>query len=135
MPFFCLRRPERITTLRLTHFVSNMQYVSFAIWNAHKFFIDLWEQIPDSASSAQAQVGQLVETLAPKDETNPWKYILFAMSFALSLYAEGSASTKAGLRVPGQTSTLLNNIFFPPSTQVSDRDIALCISEVQADSK
>lgn len=90
-------------------------YVTWSIWNTQGFFLDLYNAIGDASSPAQGNIGKIVTTLDPPSHGTPtWEYVFEALSFGLSLYAEGSVITKAFLRSVPQTSTLLHGLLFPP---------------------
>ena len=91
-------------------------YITYAIWNSNRFFENLWDAIGSASGSVGLQVGKLVDQLSPSAKNLDGKYFMMAIAFALSLYAEGRAATKALLRVPGQTTTVLIALLYPAGT-------------------
>ena len=87
-------------------------YVAWNLWNTAGFFLDMWTAIGAAEASSQAGIGQIVALLdPPKKENVALDYVFEALSFGLSLYAEGSLIVKALIRSTAQTSGLGNRIF------------------------
>ena len=86
-------------------------YVAWNLWNTNGFFLDLWTAMGAAESSSQAGIGSIISLLDPPSDKTKMEYVLDALSFGLSLYAEGSIFMKALLRSAPQGYGLGNKIF------------------------
>ena len=80
--------------------------------NTNGFFLDLYNAIGTAEGSASAGLSAIVTLLDPPKQQNVvLNDVLDALSFGLSLYAEGSILVKALLRSAPQTTSLLGKLF------------------------
>ena len=94
-----------------THGLENF-YVAWNLWNTAGFFLDMWTAIGAAEESSQAGLGSIVALLDPPKKQNvALDYVLDALTFGFSLYAEGSLIMKALLRSTSQSSGLGDKMF------------------------
>lgn len=87
-------------------------YVAWNLWNTAGFFLDMWTAIGAAEASSQAGLAAIIAQLdPPKKENVVLNDVLYALTFGLSLYSEGSLIMKALLRSAPQTSTLLGKLY------------------------
>ena len=87
-------------------------YVAWNLWNTAGFFLDMYTAIGVAEGSSQAGLAAIIAQLdPPKNENVVLNDILDALTFGLSLYAEGSILVKALLRSAPQTTGLLGKLF------------------------
>ena len=87
-------------------------YVSWNLWNTAGFFLDMWTAIGAAEGSSQSGLGAIIAQLDPPTNQNViLNDILDALTFGLSLYAEGSILMKALLRSAPQTAGLMGKLF------------------------
>ena len=95
--------------------------MTWSIYNLFEFFNNLYTAIGGAQSDVESLIGQIISTMNPPDPTSggtpAWEYALDALTFGLSLYAEGSVATKALIRLFPQTSSLVTKLY--PSGDVS----------------
>lgn len=76
------------------------------------------------AQLAKAQSGILVDEVVPQHSCPCYTYLLFALRFALGVFAEANLKNKAAFRISGLSSTLLNNVLFPRNTNNNEDKIS-----------
>ncbi|CAD6593696.1 MAG: hypothetical protein ASARMPREDX12_007471 [Alectoria sarmentosa] len=87
-------------------------YVAWNIWNTNGLFLDLYNAIGTAEGSASSGLSAIVTLLDPPTTQNiVLDDVLDALSFGLSLYAEGSILVKALIRAAPQTTGLLGKLF------------------------
>ena len=87
-------------------------YVAWNLWNTAGFFLDMWTAIGAAEGSSQSGLGAIISQLdPPKTQNVVLNDILDALTFGLSLYAEGSVLMKALLRSAPQTAGLMGKLF------------------------
>ena len=106
-------------------------YVAWNLWNTAGFFLDMWTAINAAQGSSQAGLAQIVNLLDPaKDQHVIMSYVLDALTFGLSLYAEGSLIVKAFLRSVPQTNGLTGKLFASGTVNGEYQDWSLVAANV-----
>ena len=86
-------------------------YVAWNLYNTAGFFLDMWTAMGAAEASSQASLASIISLLDPPAQKTKMTYVLDALSFGMSLYAEGSIFMKALLRSAPQGYGLGGKIF------------------------